>query len=1287
MVKINNNIYIINDINNDNDDNDDNEKNVIKLELLQKSNDYVSNIHSMFSSVHVYSILNCMNTIGQLRKEALNEMMVKLKIPSSMNNDDATNAVLDRLQSDKEMLPPPHLPSSSALLQIISSLMLHLSFVLLLHWSPNAKKLISYKGISNNNINDANAVFITYQSLLANNDTLYSKYKLNDMTKKQYIVPLIDVDNEILSYVNKSSYWKKAVHDLLPTNNKKKRRSNIMLKRFDFQNQIYYIAITNDTSNSDQVIKGIPSLDFTFSELHSSLNSNSSNSLSCGLSKKLASIKQKIYGKNKIIIPLPTLWDQIQSRFMTPMEVYQTLSQFISILEEPIGYPIFRIVIDTIMKCIDVGRNHYAARFLYEASKKAGQSNHTIWVCRESKWNKCPLEDLVPGDIVALEKGNVPADCLILQGNAIVNEASQTGESIPQIRSAVDLNNNAASKLSFSSHANHVLKSGTDIVQIAKVQMSNRSKIFKGSNNIPSLRCLVLRTGSNSFQGSLNAKVKGLESNEIYGTVDQRNDYFKLLSLLYSSAILASGYVLMHGIKDERRNMFRLVVQVSRILMSMAPPDLHSTITGSVNVGLRGLAVNNHIHCLEPIKLSVAGMVNTCLFDKTGTLTTDKVMIDGFTSIASGKNNKDVPLYELDERLQASIASCHSLFNLGNGKLTGDPIEIAMFGGLNGKSKARNSFISWAYNSTEKVASLRKQKSYSVHINKTFEFDSELQMMSAVSLVTNPRNRSSDYYQMVSKGSPETIFSCLDHAQQNDPNFKSKYFASYNSLTKMGKRVLALATKKVKTLNATAALKMRKFVESNLKFQGFLSFSCPLRNDTKSAITELNNANMKMAMITGDALMTACYVASTSGIMNSTPGNENDDECDFTNNADILVLQLEKFGDNRKLQWVNLEGEVMFKYDDKTDNDQGTMDSMIDSTYMTAVELHRLGNYNLAITGDVINYLRYQTTYDFEDLMSEIASFKVFARINPNTKTFIVKAFKRNGKVVLMCGDGGNDVGALKAADVGVALLQSESDSTKSADIVNGDDLTVNIGDASIAAPFTSRNPSVHAVLHILRYGRSTQALILQNYQSTVLDSLLNGYSLSVLYLQDTKYSSIQLTALSILSYFVNFGYFMVKPLDKLSSIPLPSSVFNKRMVIKIATYVITFITAMTISKVLVTDSVNIDLVSSLFKPNGISNVVFLFTILQLATVPAITFLGQPFLNELHEIKVIFIPMLLSLGIIVVLLFNLIPRLNDLLQFTNDVPFYKRFLLLLILYGTTTINFIVDRIFMLKVLD
>lgn len=76
----------------------------------------------------------------------------------------------------------------------------------------------------------------------------------------------------------------------------------------------------------------------------------------------------------------------------------------------------------------------------------------------------------------------------------------------------------------------------------------------------------------------------------------------------------------------------------------------------------------------------------------------------------------------------------------------------------------------------------------------------------------------------------------------------------------------------------------------------------------------------------------------------------------------------------------------------------------------------------------------------------------VFARMSPDEKHELVERLQSIGYTVGFCGDGANDCGALKAADVGISLSEAE---------------------ASVAAPFTSKTPDIGCVIEVIREGRA----------------------------------------------------------------------------------------------------------------------------------------------------------------------------------------------------------------------
>jgi Ca2+-transporting ATPase len=108
-----------------------------------------------------------------------------------------------------------------------------------------------------------------------------------------------------------------------------------------------------------------------------------------------------------------------------------------------------------------------------------------------------------------------------------------------------------------------------------------------------------------------------------------------------------------------------------------------------------------------------------------------------------------------------------------------------------------------------------------------------------------------------------------------------------------------------------------------------------------------------------------------------------------------------------------------------------------------AKELNILEAKDKAITGQEIDKMTKQ------ELEKTIAQYSVFARVTPEHKVRIVKAWQKTGAVVAMTGDGVNDSPALKNADIGIAMGKNGTDVAKNAaDMILADDNFVTIVEA-----------------------------------------------------------------------------------------------------------------------------------------------------------------------------------------------------------------------------------------------
>jgi cation-transporting ATPase 13A2 len=103
----------------------------------------------------------------------------------------------------------------------------------------------------------------------------------------------------------------------------------------------------------------------------------------------------------------------------------------------------------------------------------------------------------------------------------------------------------------------------------------------------------------------------------------------------------------------------------------------------------------------------------------------------------------------------------------------------------------------------------------------------------------------------------------------------------------------------------------------------------------------------------------------------------------------------------------------------------------------------------------------------------------IYARMSPDEKHEIVERLQDLGYTVGFCGDGANDCGALKAADVGISLSEAE---------------------ASVAAPFTSRSTDISCFLDVVREGRAALVTSFSCFKFMALYSLIQFTTVTLLY-------------------------------------------------------------------------------------------------------------------------------------------------------------------------------------------
>ncbi|XP_076330164.1 polyamine-transporting ATPase 13A3-like isoform X3 [Tachypleus tridentatus] len=782
---------------------------------------------------------------------------------------------------------------------------------------------------------------------------------------------------------------------------------------------------------------------------------------------------REIYGENTIDIEVKSYWKLFIEEVLNPFYIFQIASMILWSLDNYYYYASCIFIISLISITVS----------LYETKKQritlrnmvAHSNAVTVTVHRQNGTKEdIPASQLVPGDLIVIPPNGclMACDAVLVGGNCIVNESMLTGESLPETKTPVTKQEDNE-MYSSQNHKRHTLFCGTHVIQSR----------YYGHDQV---LAVVIRTGFLTAKGEL---VRSILFPKPLGFKFYRDSMKFVLILFCISAIgmAYSTYLYIH----RHASVSKTILRVLDIVTIVVPPALPAAMTvGTVYAQNR--LKKSGIFCISPPRINIGGKLKLICFDKTGTLTEEGLDLWG---VIEAKNRRFLNLIHdpthlsIENKLLATMATCHSLTMI-DGELTGDPLDLKMFAATKwlftepGKDTSRYDTLTPVVVKPVQCEmydpSVETKIPYEIGIIRQFPFSSTAQRMGVIC-----RTLGKPHMDLYVKGAPEKIASlCLKHTlPENFSNLLQDY-------TLQGFRVIALAWRKLdrKLTWHHAQRVKRDQIEFDLTFLGLLVMQNTLKPETTPVIEVLQKAKIRTVMVTGDNILTAISVARDCGLIprsdhiilvNGLPPDDVKRACIEWQYADSPHIDLEEED----------EPSVPISHKQKLN-------------FIKETKEHQ--TFHFAIDGQSFALVR---QYFPEVFLRLIVRGTVFARMAPDQKSQLVESLQDLGYIVSMCGDGANDCGALKAADVGISLSEAE---------------------ASVAAPFTSRIPNIECVPIVIREGRCALVTSFSMFRFIALYSFIQFFSVLILYnrfsnLSDSMFLYIDLGIITTLA--ITMGY------------------------------------------------------------------------------------------------------------------------------------------------------------------
>jgi sodium/potassium-transporting ATPase subunit alpha len=599
---------------------------------------------------------------------------------------------------------------------------------------------------------------------------------------------------------------------------------------------------------------------------------------------------------------------------------------------------------------------------------------------REGESRKVASADLVVGDIVKVTIGNkVPADMRLLStsGDVRFDRSMLTGES-------------------------EEIEGSTNMTDKNFLETRNIALMGTMVTN-GSATGVVILTGGNSVMGRIANATTSIKDvpTHIQREISRFVRIIVCLTVVLACTILFTWVGWIRVDHFAFMNVIQMLNNVMGCVVAFIPEGMPVGVALTLMIVARRMRSKN----ILPKGLATVetlGCVNVLCSDKTGTLTENRMVVtsvsfvdkcmpvDEALSILSTDSSQSLPLENLH---QASVLCNDASFDV----LTMDRPVLERDIQGNATDGATLKFAELARTGMCGTISDASPRVFQIPFNSKNKW-----MLTIHKCSDSPAADDASRFLMLVKGAPDvlqpyckTYWSYISNSiQPFDDAAKAQLAAHQEALSRNGERVILLCQRHVSPRERLGSNALAEEIQNtsiqDLTIIGLLGITDPPRKETASTVAACRRAGIRFYMVTGDFGLTATAIARSVGI--------------FTNTADPDTMK------------TITERDSPMNY--PIDSDKGAFQPQSTRT-------------SLLLEGPSISDLN-EEDWDIVCSYQEI----VFARTSPEQKLRIVSEFKARGNAVAVTGDGVNDAPALRAADVGIAVVTGSDVALEAADLV-----------------------------------------------------------------------------------------------------------------------------------------------------------------------------------------------------------------------------------------------------------